>query len=581
VSKNKSFAIILFLVIVTAGVYWQVKDHEFIAYDDGQYIVENIGVQRGLTMESIRWAFTTGYAANWHPLTWISHIVDYQLYGLNPTGHHLTNLAFHILNSILLFLVFHRMTNKMWQSAFVAAVFALHPMHVESVAWAAERKDVLSALFWILSIGAYIRYCRHPGIGRYLLVLLMLVLGLLSKPMVVTLPFVFLLLDYWPLGRIGMGASVARMKDRRGGLQPRSGLGMWTLLKEKLPFFVAIVLSSAVTFIVQKRGGAVSPIEGLPLSIRIGNAIVGYAGYLSKTIWPVDLAIMYPHPGKLPPAMDIVIAVFILLAITVMVWKFRENGYLVTGWLWFVGTLVPVIGIVQVGRQAMADRYSYIPMIGISMMVAWGVSELLKRYPRKQLVYAAAAAVVVAMSLQTWMQVGYWKDGEHVFRRAMNSTKDNYVAITNLGVALHKQNRTAEAETLYRKALLLDPTYEITHYNLGLIAGQAGRLAEARSQLEEAIRLNPGYSEAHNNLGIVYAQEGKPEEAIHHFNEALRINPLNADALFNLGIVTLNIGRYSDAIASFNNVLRLAPNHPQARESLLRATQLQQQKTAL
>ena len=359
--------ILLLLSVGTLAVYVPVRDHEFLLYDDYGYIVRNFYLQPGVTWENIVWAFTSGYAANWHPLTWISHMVDYQLFGLNPAGHHLHNVLLHVLNSIVLFLVVWKMTGAEWPSAFVAAMFALHPLHVESVAWASERKDLLSGLFWILTMGAYVRYTRSPSMNRYLLVLVLFVLGLLSKPMVVTLPFVLLLLDYWPLKRLGGGNSAP-------------GLSFSSALLEKVPLMLLSLGSSIITYHVQQAAGAMASTDRLPLVLRLENAIVSLVRYLGKTFWPSDLAVFYPHPGMALSVSTVLLSGVILGAVMMFAWLWRKRSpYLFVGWFWYLGTLVPVLGTVQVGAQAMADRYMYLPMIGLALIVGWFAVELVVR----------------------------------------------------------------------------------------------------------------------------------------------------------------------------------------------------------
>ena len=411
------------MTAATLIAFWQVNHCDFINYDDPSYVTENIHIRHGITTEAIRWAFTTDYAANWHPVTWISHMLDVELFGLKPRWHHLTNLLFHIANTLLLFFVFHRMTKTTWQSAFVAALFALHPLHVESVAWVAERKDVLSTFFWMLTMGAYIHYVEHPRFRSYLAVFTFLALGLMSKPMLVTLPFILLLLDYWPLQRfeqktptqeipaeINKPISASKREGKSSGKQtvqaivkeeePADRKYQWALVRplliEKIPLFALAALSSITTFIVQQKGGSVASLEGIAPGVRIANAFVSYIIYVRKIIWPDDLAVFYPHPGLLP-FWQILGAVFLLIAVTVtVILEAKRFPYLAVGWLWFAGTLVPVIGIVQVGSQAMADRYTYVPLIGLFIMAAWGVPELLKNWRYRKEALAASSALILS-----------------------------------------------------------------------------------------------------------------------------------------------------------------------------------------
>ena len=438
----------LFLVIGILAVYWQVGNHEFVNYDDKDYITENQHVQAGLTLKSIAWAFTSTYASNWHPLTWLSHMLDCEIYGLNPRGHHFTNVFFHILNSILLFLIFKRMTGAFWKSAFVAALFAIHPLHVESVAWAAERKDVLSTFFCMLTMGAYILYVENQGIKKYLLTVLLFTLGLMAKPMLITLPFVLLLLDYWPLGRFN---------KRSPALQ---------LIWEKIPLFVLTAVSSIVTFLVQQK--AMSSLEVFPITARIFNALVSYLSYIVKMIWPFHLAIFYPYPG-MPPVWQIAGACLLLVFIScIAIRTVRRYPYFAVGWLWYLGTLVPVIGLVQVGLQSMADRYTYIPLTGIFIIIAWGIPDLIAKWRYKKIgLFITTTTLISILMICTWSQVGCWRNSITLFSHAINVTENNSVAHNNLGSAFADQGKASETIKHYAEALRIDPMYADAHYNLG------------------------------------------------------------------------------------------------------------------
>src|SRR5512139_1612417 len=405
---SRSLIICLVLVVITAGVYLQAGDHEFINYDDPLYVTNNPQVKAGLTGKNILWAFSTTRASNWHPLTWLSHMLDVQLFGLNPRGHHLMNVFIHCVNTVLLFLLLTKMTATPWQSLFVAALFALHPLHVESVAWVAERKDVLSGFFWLLTLLLYVRYVNSPGTVRYLLVVASFAAGLMSKPMLVSLPLVMLLLDYWPLKRLGTQASPV------------------SLLKEKLPFFLLSLLSALVTMHAQKAGGALKSMDVVPLAMRVENSLVSYATYIVKTVWPQDLALFYPFPLSLA-LWQVLASCLLLIAVSAGVVLLRKrHPYLLTGWLWFLITLVPVIGLVQVGGQAMADRYTYIPHIGLFVMAAWAVPELLKGMRRRRVVLAGAACVILAiLTVVTWRQLGYWRDNITLYERTLSVTQNN------------------------------------------------------------------------------------------------------------------------------------------------------------
>ena len=520
--------ICLFLVIITLSSYWQVRDFAFNNYDDEAYVTKNQHVRRGLTFEGIIWAFSASHSANWHPLTWLSHMLDVQLYRMNPGQHHMTNLLFHLMNTLLLFLVFRRMTGHVWRSGFVAILFALHPLHVESVAWVAERKDVLCAFFWMLTVWSYIRYVERPGVYRYLVILLFFILGLMSKPMIVTLPFVLLLLDYWPLGRLRYPKSI-------DSIPIYSNPSIFHLVWEKIPLFILSTASSVVTLLVQQSGGTLGSLGVYSLSVRIANALASYVSYLVKMMWPFHLAILYPHPGMLP-FWKVAGASLLLVSISLMaLWVMRPHPWFIVGWLWYMGTLVPVIGIVQVGFQGMADRYTYVPLIGIFIIIVWGVSELVAGWRYKKIVFGTiGGASLLILMATTWVQAGYWKNSITLFERALEVTSNNYVAYNNLGNALAARGKMFEAIGYYSEALRINPDFKEAHNNLGIAFAMLGRIDEAIGHSLEALRINPDFEEAHNNLGIALINKGKIEEAIFHFREALRIRPDYAHANQNL-----------------------------------------------
>ena len=552
-SLRREGVICLFLAVITIGVYWQVGGHEFVNFDDKDYITENQHVQEGLTLKSIVWAFTSTHASNWHPLTWLSHMLDCQIFGLNPGGHHLTSVFFHILNSILLFLVFNKMTGAFWKSAFIAVLFAVHPLHVESVAWASERKDVLSTFFWMLTMGAYAFYVENPGIKKYLTVVLLFVIGLMAKPMIITLPFVLLVLDYWPLGRFNKISSALK------------------LIKEKIPLFIFAVASGIVTFFVQQSGGAVRSFDSMPLFVRISNAIVSYINYIIKMLMPHNLAVLYPHPG-MPPVWQVAGAFLLLVFISFIAVKTLEKQpYFAAGWLWYLGTLVPVIGLVQVGQQAMADRYTYIPLTGIFIIITWGISDLFAawRYQyKKQSLVTVSAIIISILIVLTWFQLTYWNNSITLFTHAIKATENNSVAHNNLGNALKYHGRLSEATAHYTEALRIRPKYAKAHNNLGNALADQGKLSEAISHYYEALRIDPDYVLAYNNLGNVLAGHGRISEAIKYYIEALRIRPDFAKAHYNLGNAFADQGRLSEAISHYYEALRIRPNHADAHNNL-------------
>ena len=555
----------LALIAANLIVYASLKHHRFVNYDDDEYVTANAVVQSGLTWHGVSWAFTTGHAANWHPLTWLSHMLDVELYGLEPGAHHLTNLLFHIANTLLLFGLLHRMTGALGRSAFVAALFAVHPLHVESVAWLAERKDVLSTLFWMLTIGAYVDYVRRPGPRRYGAVLLFFALGLLAKPMLVTLPFVLLLLDFWPLGRVGMGSNPAG-----GWAFSREGWStMVRLVREKIPLLALAVASSMVTFVIHRRGGAVISLRATAVNLRLENALVSYVAYIGKMLWPARLAVFYPYAQSLPVWWTA--AAFLgLMGISVAVIAAGPRRlYLSVGWFWYLGTLVPVIGLIQVGDQAMADRYTYVPLIGLFIVVAWGVPELLARWPLPRIALPAAAGLVIlACAITAWGQVQYWEDSTTLWTHTLAVTTENNIAHNNLGVSLADQGKLDNAIAHYSEALRIKPDYANAHNNLGAALADRGKTEEAIAHYSEALRIKPDYADAHINLGVSLAQQGKVDQAIAHFTEALRIQPDSAKAQNDLGVALASQGKVDQAIAHFTEALRIKPDYADAQKNL-------------
>jgi tetratricopeptide (TPR) repeat protein len=575
ITKRRDIFVCLCLFVATSAVYWQLRNADFVNIDDPRYVYENSHVMSGLTWEGVVWAFTTTHAEFWHPLTWLSHMLDYHMFGDNPAWHHLTNLLLHLANTILFFLVLNRMTRALWQSAFVAALFAVHPLHVESVAWVAERKDLLSIFFWMLTLHAYVYYARGPGIARYLVVLTFFCLGLMAKPMLVTLPFVMLLLDYWPLGRL-TGQRSNREISSAGGTSTTS-YGWRTravrLLSEKVPLVVLAVIFSAITLAAQHKGGGFSAAGDLPLGIRAANAFVSYWKYIGMTIWPQGLAPFYPVFGKMPPFWQWAGAGSLLVLVSALAVRFAAKyPYLTVGWFWFLGTLLPVIGLVQIGRHAIADRYTYLTINGLFIVIAWGVPELLKTMPYRKVVLWATAAVVLTASMMTASrQVGYWRNSITLFEHTLKETSDNYLAHNNLGAALYKQGRTAEAIEYYLQSLRIDPAYEEAHYNLATALDKQGRTAEAIEHYLQALRINPGFVDAHNNLAATLYKQGRTAEAIDHYFQALRIDPAYEDAHNNLAAALDKQGRTSEAIEHYFQALRIDPDHLKAHYNLATA----------
>jgi tetratricopeptide (TPR) repeat protein len=474
------------LVLGTVAVYAPVRNYDFVSYDDGDYITKNPYVLGGLTWQDFVWAFTKFHSDNWHPLTWLSHMLDVQCYGLNPGGHHVTNVIIHSLNAVLLFLVFVGVTGAIWRSAFVAAIFAWHPLHVESVAWISERKDVLSGFFWILTMAAYLLHIRQPKLSRYfILVAFCFALGLMSKPMLVTLPFVLLLLDYWPL--------------RRASLM-RSDVRKWlSLAVEKIPLFILAIISSVITFLAQRE--AIITLHRLPFPVRLNNAIISYAAYLSKFVWPVNLAVFYPMQDSIHFWQLTAAVVALLAGTTVAIATAKRHPYLLVGWLWFIGTLVPVIGIVQVGNQAMADRYMYIPLIGLSIATAWGVPNLVRviiwsEMSRRVALPVISGAVLIASIVTTAKQLAYWQNSLRLFQHTLAVTKDNWFAHGNIAISLGNKGDIAGAITHYRELLRIKPDSVEALNNLAwyLASSNDDRYrngTEALELAERALQLSP------------------------------------------------------------------------------------------
>ena len=580
--------ICLLLVLSTFAIYFRVCSYEFVNYDDDIYVTANAQVQKGLTLKNMAWAFSTTEIANWHPVTWISHMLDVQLWGLDSGRHHLVNLLFHIANTLLLFLTLNRMTGALWRSAFVAALFAMHPLNVESVAWVAERKNVLSTFFWILTMWSYSRYVEKPAAGRYLAMLFLFMLGLMTKPMLVTLPFVLLLLDYWPLNRLQFEAALTSRHFNIHADSQTTGTGdllqsdvssvppaasgnpsILSLIREKIPLFVLAAVSCWVSFLAQQSSGAVRSMEAIPLASRAANALVSYVAYMGKMIFPFKLAVFYPYPAEIP-GWKIAGAATVLILFFGLAWKVRmRHPYVLVGWLWYMGTLVPVIGFVQLGAQAMADRYAYVPLVGLFIASIWGVAEIIKNHPNlKKMIPVAAISVVGFFSLMTWMQAGYWKNSVELFQHALDVCPGNYLAHNNLGNAWAGLGQNDAAHNHYAQALQIYPDYADAHYNTGRILAARGQLDEAIDHYQAAIKSNPGLKKAYYNLGTVWAQKGQDAEAIRHFSTALKLDPDYAEAHNNIGVVLIRQGKIDEAAAHFQKAVNLKANDVAAQKNL-------------
>jgi len=522
---KKKFFIYIILVLVTLAVYWQVHGFDFINFDDQVYLINNINFQSDVTPDVLRWAFTTNHADLWNPFLWLSFILDYQFYGLNPGGYHITNLILHILSALLLFLLINRTTQTVWPSAFVAAIFALHPLHVESVAWATERKDVLSAFFWMLTLCLYAWYTEKPSVRKYLLVFFSFFCALMSKSMVVTLPAIMILLDYWPLNRFETQKN-------------KINLILWQL-KEKTPFFILSAVFSIITFYVQYYIPSLRHFPVLkpsPLDSRLANAAVSFVTYLEKTFWPHDMAVFYPYPSHIPTWQVIAASMLIIVISALVIFMIKRLPYLFVGWLWYVITILPVIKIVQIGSDAMADRYHYLPSIGISIMVVWGFLSLIRNESvRKYILFPSAVAIVALLAVLTWQQCGYWKNSIELWGHALKVTRDNALAHGNYASALYEEGNIEEALSHYNKAILLKPDKEDgSFYNSrGAIFHLKNQFQLALNDYSKAININAANYRAYNNRGITYATIGRIDLALEDFNKAAFYKPDFADAYDN------------------------------------------------
>jgi tetratricopeptide (TPR) repeat protein len=587
-SKLKLILISTALVLLAFIAYEPVRYNDFVNYDDNTYISKNVHIQSGFTQESIAWAFTSGYAANWHPLTWLSHMLDIELFGLNPLGHHFHNLLLHTISTILLFWLLYKMTGSVWCSAFTAMVFGIHPLHVESVAWASERKDVLSALFWMITLAAYLYYARRGGVLRYLLVLFCFALGLMAKPMVVSLPIVLFFLDFWPLKRI------------------QKNIGR--LIAEKIPLIILALAACIITYQVQQAGGSVLKIasqaqptatdvvqtEGVPLGIRVSNAMMSYVAYLGKMMWPARLGVLYPYPTRTPPIWQPFLLLIVLVLCTVFaVFRYFKNPYLFVGWFWYGITLIPVIGLIQVGAQAMADRYMYLPSIGITILLSWGIAELTVKLPgRKIILGILIAAIALGMTATTRAQTTYWKDTVILFKHTLDVTKDNALLYCHLGIQLENQDKPDEAIEYFNKAIQLwpdflspnlhlgellikrkqykesipylnkvlevSPNYPIAHVNIGMVLAALGENDAAVKAFEQAIKLDSRCVTAYVNMATVKTQQGLTDEAIQDLRQSIQIYP-TAEAYFNLGFILEMKGEIKESISSYRNALTFEP----------------------
>ncbi len=566
--NNSTIYLLAFLLIVLTYIpYYSVGSFDFVNYDDNLYVTENLMVQKGISSESIKWAFTTFRTANWHPVTWLSLMTDYEFFGLNPGAFHRVNLLIHIMNSLLLFFLFWKYTGSIWKSWLLAILFAVHPVHVESVAWVSERKDVLSTLFWLIVMMFYYFYVKTRKQKWVVFALFSFVIGSLTKPMIVTLPFALLLIDIWPLKRLKWNMEP---QSKKGSVNHTFEMKpFFSLIKEKFPFFIISTGSAVITFIAQKQGGAVSSIEGLPLAYRIKNSIFSYFQYIKKMIWPKDLAVFYPFNENITLS-QVIFSVVILIAISYMaIYFIKKYAFLFSGWFWYLGTLVPVIGIVQVGAQSMADRYTYIPSIGLFYMIIWGVAHAVRKWKVVKTFVVVGVTVVIFLFIKiSNAQVATWKDSITLFTHAIEVTDDNSVAYSNAGFELFQTGRIDESIEHLTKAVKLSSANSMAYNNLGMAYGQKGELDKAIPLLEKALELDKNNARAHQNMGIAVGRKGDIEKAKQHFKKAVEINPLFADAWNNLGKAYLMQQQAEEGEKVFRKLLALDPDYPGAKEKL-------------
>jgi tetratricopeptide (TPR) repeat protein len=602
-NEKYKYFIILFLICFSIIAFGRILGNDFINFDDNVYITENNHIKAGLNSETIKWAFSTVVSSNWHPLTLLSHALDWSLFGANASGHHFISLLLHIGSAILLYLFLHKTTGTFWPSAFVASLFVLHPLRVESVAWAAERKDVLSIFLGLAVLYAYALYVEKHKFYKYCLCLILFALSLLAKPMLVTLPFVLLLLDCWPLcrwqrvstkankcGTVNIAlsgkkkskhrkidSSAAKMVTASAITTKGSNHLIGRLFWEKIPFLLLSVASSMVTIWAQNKGGAIASLQKVQFTERLANAIISYIAYLGKIIWPVDLAVFYPYEYS-APWWQIIACLILLLAISAFaIFYIKKAAFLFVGWFWYLGTLVPVIGLIQVGRQSMADRYTYFPSIGIAIILIWGIIHLWPEEKMRKIIVIPAAIILAALAFLTWQQCGYWKNSTTIFSHTLQVTKNNYLAHTNLGVALVKDGKTEEGISHYHEALQIKPDDSNAHYNLANALKKQGAIDGAIAHYREAVKWNPDYSKAHNNLGVCLEAQGLRDEAILHYRQALQNDSSNHGIHFNLGIALAKNGEIKEAAEHFRLAVNLKPDYEEARWALKLAQELEKQ----
>jgi protein O-mannosyl-transferase len=566
------------LVLIVLIAFEPLRHNDFISYDDIDYVTMNPHVQSGLTWQSIRWAFTTGFAANWHPLTWLSHMLDVELFGLNPVGHHIHSLLLHTLSTVLLFWLLYEMTGAVWCSAFAAMIFGIHPLRVESVAWAAERKDVLSMLFFMLTLAAYLYYVKRGGTGRYLLVLLCFAMGLLAKPMLVTLPIVLMILDFWPLLRLRSGlVGRTQVSADRIQMYEHHPASIWNLAAEKIPLFIFTFASCIVTYLVQQKGGAVNKLDKFPFISRIANALVSYMAYLYKTVLPKDLAVLYPNPFPGWPLWKPVISFLLLASISgIVIYNIKKRPYLVAGWLWYMITLIPVIGLVQVGSQSMADRYSYLPSIGILIMLSWTAAQLSAKWRYQRILMGILSGLAaIAMVVGTRTQLAYWKNSVTLFEHTLAATENNYLIHNDLGAFLLKQNRFDEAANHFKKVLRAWPDFPDANNNLTTLLIRRKQFDEAMDYVNRSLKARSNNAAAYCNMGLILDARGKFDEAMHAYEQAIQFDQNCFQAINNLGVLKIRYGLLDEAIKCFRQSIQINSKYVQAYCNLVLALQKQ------
>ncbi len=553
------------LVALVLAVYYPVRQFAFVSFDDPWYVSKNVHVAGGLTWHAVAWAMTAGSEFYWHPLTWLSHMLDVQLVGMSAGGHHLTSVVLHAANTVLLFWLLRRMTGANWRSACVAAAFAVHPLHVESVAWVSERKDVLSTLFLLLAIWGYARYATQPTKARFVPVVALFGLGLMAKPMLVTLPLILLVLDFWPLGRVRLLAPPGNASRE---LAARPSIGR--LIVEKLPLVAMAAASAVATFVVQRSAGAVAALDTLPFKFRASNAVISYVAYLGKTLWPAGLAAFYPYPPLLPEWWKVGFAGLTIVVITALAWRARrQHPYVLAGWLWYLVGLAPVIGLLQAGDQAMADRFTYVPLVGVAIIAAWGLPGLLRRWSFSRVALpVAAGAAILALAIGARAQVWHWENSAALWGHALEVTTGNHRAHAGLGSVLMEAGNLKDAGAHFEEAVRLAPSAAQYRGLLGEVYHKQGRLPEAVARYSVEVRLEPRSAEAHENLATTLARQGRPAEAVKQFNEAIRLNPEDAMSRVGLGAVLASLGQINEAIDEYTAALRLDPRSAAAHNNL-------------